>query len=123
MSAIPAGPAKVSGSIVGLAAANGIIALRAGDGRMTPIGTSSSVRDRRTQARECGGSLRHRVRRYPWVCERDHVHAPQTPWDGSVQPFLLKKPGAVSTTAAASTDEPDVGAGIQRGQDLWPGRE
>ena len=61
MGAIPAGPAKVSGSIVGLAAASGIISLRTGDGRMTPIGTSSSF-ERRTPARECGGSLRHRAR-------------------------------------------------------------
>src|SRR4029450_9970138 len=42
MAAIPAGPAKASGSAVGLAAANSIIALRTGDGRLTPIGTTSS---------------------------------------------------------------------------------
>src|SRR5438552_12118298 len=39
---IPDGPAKEAGKAVGLQAANDIIALRTGDGRMTPINVSSS---------------------------------------------------------------------------------
>ena len=38
---IPDGPAKEAGKAVGLQAANDIIALRTGDGRMTPINVSS----------------------------------------------------------------------------------
>jgi hypothetical protein len=38
---IPDGPSKTDGQAVGLAAANGMIALRTGDGRLTPIGTTS----------------------------------------------------------------------------------
>ena len=41
--AIPAGPARTGGIAVGLAAANSIIALRTGDGRLTPIGTTLVV--------------------------------------------------------------------------------
>src|SRR5438094_8217271 len=42
LSAIPPGDSKTDGQAVGLKAANDIIALRSGDGRMTPIGVSSS---------------------------------------------------------------------------------
>jgi hypothetical protein len=42
LSAISPGQAKTDGQAVGLQAANDIIALRSGDGRMTPIGVSSS---------------------------------------------------------------------------------
>src|SRR5262245_405892 len=40
--AIPAGTAKTNGMTVGAAAAAGIVALRTGDGRLTPIATTSS---------------------------------------------------------------------------------
>ena len=67
------------GTSVGLAAANGIIALRTGDGRMTPIGTTSSF-----ETKNPG----------PGVWRLTPPFAPpQTPWLGSVQPFLLKSPG------------------------------
>jgi hypothetical protein len=93
MGAIPAGPAKVSGSVVGLAAANGIIALRTGDGRMMPIGTSSSFETnnpgpgvwRLTPAPCAAGT--------PGCVNGITYMPPQTPWLASVQPFLLHKPG------------------------------
>jgi len=62
-----------------LAAANSIIDLRTGDGRMTPIGTTSSF-----EMKNPG----------PGVWRLTPPFAPpQTPWLGSVQPFLLKSPG------------------------------
>jgi hypothetical protein len=66
------------GTAVGLAAANGIIALRDGDGRLTPIGTSSTF----PTAPGPGA----------WRLTPPY-QAPQTPWLGSVQPFLLKSAG------------------------------
>jgi len=67
------------GTSVGLAAANSIIDLRTGDGRMTPIGTTSSF-----EMKNPG----------PGVWRRTPPFAPpQTPWLGSVRPFLLKRPG------------------------------
>jgi VCPO second helical-bundle domain len=67
------------GTGVGLAAANSIIALRTGDGRLTPVGTTSSF-----ETREPGPGV--------WRLTPPFA-APQTPWLGSVQPFLLKSPG------------------------------
>jgi hypothetical protein len=67
------------GTSVGLAAANSIIALRTGDGRLTPVGTTS---------------LFETMNPGPGVWRLTPPFAvPQTPWLGSVQPFLLKKPG------------------------------
>jgi len=80
MAAIPAGPAKASGSAVGLAAANSIIALRAGDGRLTPIGTTSSF-----ETKDPAPGV--------WRLTPPAFLVPQSPWLGSVQPFLLKSPG------------------------------
>ena len=80
MAAIPTGPAKASGSAVGLAAANSIIALRTGDGRLTPIGTTSSF-----ETKAPGPGV--------WRLTPPAFLVPQTPWHGSVQPFLLKSPG------------------------------
>jgi VCPO second helical-bundle domain len=67
------------GTSVGLAAANNIIALRIGDGRLTPIGTTSSF-----ETMPAGPGV--------WRLTPPFA-APQTPWLGSVQPFLLKSPG------------------------------
>ena len=80
MAAIPTGPAKASGSAVGLAAAKSIVALRTGDGRLTPIGTTSSF-----ETRDPGKGV--------WRLTPPMFLVPQTPWLGSVQPFLLKSPG------------------------------
>jgi hypothetical protein len=67
------------GTSVGLAAANSIIDLRTGDGRLTPIATTSSF-----ETKDPG----------PGVWRLTPPFAlPQTPWLGSVKPFLLKSPG------------------------------
>jgi PAP2 superfamily len=75
LAAIPDGLAKQNGLEVGLAAASQIIALRTGDGRLTPIGTTSPV-----QFPEPGPGVWRRTPPYA---------APQTPWVGSVEPFVL----------------------------------
>ncbi len=67
------------GTAVGLAAANSIIALRADDGRRTPVGTTSSF-----ETKDAGPGV--------WRLTPPFA-VPQTPWLGSVQPFLLKSPG------------------------------
>ena len=69
-----------TGTSVGLAAANNIIALRTGDGRLTPIGTTSSF-----ETKDPGPGV--------WRLTPPLFLVPQTPWLGSVQPFLLKSPG------------------------------
>ena len=66
------------GTAVGLAASNGIIALRTGDGLQTPIGTTSSF-----PAKDPGPGV--------WRLTPPY-QAPQTPWLGSVRPFLMKSP-------------------------------
>jgi hypothetical protein len=71
------------GTSVGLAAANNIIALRTGDGRLTPIGTTSSF-----ETKDPGPGV--------WRLTPPFAVA-QTPWLGSVQPFLLKSPGQFQT--------------------------
>jgi hypothetical protein len=76
LSAIPPGQAKTDGQEVGLQAANDIIALRSGDGRMTPIGVSSTFP---TLAPGPG----------VWRLTPPFA-APQTPWVGNVRRFLLQ---------------------------------
>jgi hypothetical protein len=72
---IPDAAAKVDGRAVGLAAATNIIALRMGDGRMTPIGVTSSFPTLPTG---------------PGVWRLTPPFAPpQTPWVGNVRPFVL----------------------------------
>jgi hypothetical protein len=71
------------GTSVGLAAANSIIALRTGDGRLTPIATTSPF-----ETRDPGPGV--------WRLTPPFAVA-QTPWLGSVQPFLLKSPGQFKT--------------------------
>ena len=78
------GTAKESGIIVGQAAASGITTFRTGDGRMTPIATTSSF-ETMDPGPGSGGLT-------PTA-----YAAPQTPWLGSVQPFLLKSPGQFKT--------------------------
>src|SRR5262249_52849215 len=76
---IPNWISKNDGKAVGIAAADGIITLRTGDGRMTPIGVTSAF------ATKPPG---------PGVWRLTPPFAPpQTPWVGSVRPFILKKAG------------------------------
>ena len=74
---IAPGHAKTDGQAGGLLAANNIIALRSGDGRMTPIGVTSLL---------------------PWQPPGPGVWrltppfaAPQTPWLANVRPFVLER--------------------------------
>lgn len=78
LASIPDGAAKNDGRAVGNAAAEGIIDLRTDDGRLTPIGVSSTF-----EIAPAPGSWRLTPPFAP----------PQTPWVGSVQPFVLKKAG------------------------------
>ena len=77
LSAISPGQAKTDGQAVGLQAANGIITLRNGDGRMTPIGVTSSLP---TQPPGPG----------VWRLTPPFA-APQTPWLVNVRPFVLRR--------------------------------
>ena len=76
LDAIPPGPAKTDGQAVGLQAANNIIALRRGDGLMTPINVSSSF-----PTLPPGPSV--------WRLTPPFA-APQTPWVGQMRPFVLQ---------------------------------
>ncbi len=77
LSAIPAGQAKTDGQAVGVQAANNIVGLRSGDGRMTPIGVTSSF-----PTRAPGPAV--------WRLTPPAFAAPQTPWVGDVRPFILQ---------------------------------
>ena len=74
---IPDGASKTAGQAVGLAAATNIIALRTGDGRLTPIGVTSSF-----PTLPPGPGV--------WRLTPPAFAAPQTPWVGGVRPFILQ---------------------------------
>jgi hypothetical protein len=74
---IPDGTAKIDGQAVGLTAANDIIALRTGDGRMTPIGVTSSF-----PTLPPGPGV--------WRLTPPPFQLPQTPWVGNVRRFILQ---------------------------------
>jgi VCPO second helical-bundle domain len=76
LASIPDGPAKKHGQIVGRAAAKNIIALRSGDGRMTPFGVTSSF-----PTMPAGPGV--------WRLTPPFA-APRTPWAGNVEPFVLR---------------------------------
>ncbi len=74
---IPDGAPRTAGQAVGLAAATNIINLRTGDGRLTPIGVSSSF-----PTLPPGPGV--------WRLTPPAFARPQTPWVGNVQPFILE---------------------------------
>jgi hypothetical protein len=76
LAAIPPGQAKTDGQAVGLQAANGIIALRGGDGRMTPFGVTSPF-----PTLPPGAGV--------WRLTPPFA-APQVPWVGNVRRFVLQ---------------------------------
>ena len=76
---VPAGEAKEAGQAVGVAAAEAMIRLRADDGRLTPIATTSAF-----ATRDPGPGV--------WRLTPGAVAAPQTPWVGSVRPFVINRP-------------------------------
>jgi hypothetical protein len=75
LSAIPPGQAKTDGQAVGLQAASDIIALRSGDGRITPIGVTSSF-----PTLPPGPGV--------WRLTPPFA-ASRTPWVGNVRRFIL----------------------------------
>jgi hypothetical protein len=76
LAAIPPGKARTDGQAVGLQAANDIIALRSGDGRMTPIAVSTPFPT---------------LPPGPGVWRRTPPFAaPLVPWVGNVRPFILQ---------------------------------
>src|SRR6266508_3945919 len=76
LAAIPPGQARTDGQAVGLQAANEIIALRSGDGRMTPIAVSTPFPT---------------LPPGPGVWRRTPPFAaPLVPWVGNVRPFILQ---------------------------------
>jgi hypothetical protein len=74
---IPDGGPKTAGQNVGQAAATNIINLRSGDGRLTPIGVTSSF-----SMLPAGPGV--------WRLTPTAFAAPQTPWLGNVRPFILQ---------------------------------
>jgi hypothetical protein len=73
------GPAEQDGRAVGLAAGEAILALRANDGRLTPVGVTAAF-----PLRPPGPGV--------WRLTPPAFAAPQTPWVGSVEPFVLRQP-------------------------------
>jgi hypothetical protein len=76
LAAIPEGQSKSDGIEVGRTAANQVIGLRADDGRLTPIATSSPF------SPSPGPGV--------WRRTPPAFAAPQTPWVGAVRPFVLE---------------------------------
>jgi hypothetical protein len=94
LAAITDSPAAIKqGQIVGRAAAQNIIDLRSGDGRMTPIGVTSSF-----PTMPPGPGV--------WRLTPPFA-APQVPWVGSVEPFVLRSLGQFLPVAppSLSSDE------------------
>jgi hypothetical protein len=77
LGAIPDGPAKLWGIAVGAIAAGDVISLRTGDGRVTPIASTAPF------APTSGPGV--------WRRTPPTFAPPQTPWVGSMRPFVLKQ--------------------------------
>jgi hypothetical protein len=77
LASIPDGIAKSNGQAVGLAAATSLIAMRTGDGRLTPINTTSSF-----AAKTPAPGV--------WRLTPPKYAAAQTPWVGDVKPYVLE---------------------------------
>jgi hypothetical protein len=75
---VPDGVAKANGQAVGLAAATNLIQARSGDGRLTPIGVTSTF-----PTLPPGPGV--------WRLTPAAYAAPQTPWVGAVRPFILDR--------------------------------
>src|SRR5665811_1577089 len=77
LAAIADGQAKTDGIAVGHQAAQDIITMRTGDGRQTPVGSTSSF-----PTKTPGPGV--------WRLTPPAYLAPQTPWVANVHPFVLK---------------------------------
>ena len=80
LAAISDPAARIAGQNIGQAAAMNIIYLRTGDGRLTPIGVTSSF-----PTLLPGPGV--------WRLTPSAFAAPQTPWVGSTRPFILQSAG------------------------------
>ena len=78
LAALADGRAKTVGIAVGHRAAQGIIAMRTADGRQTPIGSTSSF-----STMTPGPGV--------WRLTPPAYLAPQTPWAGTMRPFVLPR--------------------------------
>ena len=76
LATIADGQAKTDGISVGHQAAQGIIAMRTGDGRQTPIASTSPI-----PTKTPGPGV--------WRLTPPAYLAPQTPWAGSMKPFVV----------------------------------
>ena len=80
LAAIADGQAKTDGIAVGHQAAQDIITMRTGDGRQTPVGSTSSF-----PTKTPGPGV--------WRLTPPAYLAPQTPWVRNMTPFILSSPG------------------------------
>ena len=76
LGAMPNGPAKLSGEKIGDVAADQVIRWRTGDGLVTPIASTSTF-------------ALHTPGPGVWRLTPTLYQAPQTPWVGSMEPFIL----------------------------------
>ena len=90
---VPDGPAKLKGIVAGRAAAQAIIERRRNDGRVTPIGVSSTF-----PAKDPGPGV--------WRLTPPAFAAPQTPWVGSVDPFVMGDPSQFQPPPPPALDSP-----------------
>jgi hypothetical protein len=78
LNGIANGPAKTDGIAVGHQAAADVIAMRTGDGRQTPIGSTSAF-----PTKTPGPGV--------WRLTPPAYLPPQTPWAGTMKPFILPR--------------------------------
>ncbi len=97
LAGIAAGPAKTDGLAVGHAAAQQIISMRTGDGRLTPIGTSSAF-----PKKAPGPGV--------WRLTPAAFAQPQTPWVGQVQPFVVPTADRFMPPPPPALDSPEWAA-------------
>jgi hypothetical protein len=93
LAAIPNGPAKLSGRKIGDVAADQVIRWRTGDGLVTPIASTS-----RFALHAPGPGV--------WRLTPSAFQAPQTPWVGSMQPFILSSAGQFLPAPPPSLSSP-----------------
>lgn len=94
LSGIPAGQPRTDGIAVGHAAAEQMITMRAGDGRLTPIGTTSPFP---TKAPGPG----------VWRLTPAAFAAPQTPWVGQVRTFVVPRADQFKPPPPPALDSPE----------------
>ncbi|WP_369045519.1 vanadium-dependent haloperoxidase [Sinomonas sp. P10A9] len=94
LAAIPDGTPKTDGAGVGHAAAEGVIAARTGDGRLTPIGVTSAFP---TLAPAPG----------VWRLTPPAFARPQTPWMATMRPLVLDRPDRFRPDGPPPLTSPD----------------